>query len=163
MFIASVMSGLGKYFMTVLLGLFIQGFIILPLLFVALVRKNPFTFIKGLGNAIITAFGTASSTATLPLTIQCLEDNLGIDPRIARFTLPIGATINMDGTALYEAVAAIFIAQVSYSLKMSYSQPKIIFCFRFVELIWTLEKSLPLVLQRQLPVLGQQEYLKPVL
>lgn len=54
------------------------------------------------------------STATLPITIRCLEENLGIDPRIARFTLPIGSTINMDGTALYEAVAAIFIAQVSY-------------------------------------------------
>ncbi|KAL1517188.1 hypothetical protein ABEB36_000985 [Hypothenemus hampei] len=109
---ASVMSGLGLYFVTVLLGLFIQGFIILPLLYFALTRQNPFTFIKHLGTAIVTAFGTASSTATLPITIKCLEEKLGIDPRIARFTLPIGATINMDGTALYEAVAAIFIAQV---------------------------------------------------
>lgn len=108
----SVMSGLGMYFLTVMVGLGIQGFIILPLLYFSLTRQNPFTYIKHLGTAIITAFGTASSTATLPITIKCLEEKLGIDPRIARFTLPIGSTINMDGTALYEAVAAIFIAQV---------------------------------------------------
>merc|ERR1712117_865917 len=59
-----------------------------------------------------TAFGTASSSATLPVTIKLLEEKNGVDPRISRFVLPIGATINMDGTALYEAIAAIFIAQV---------------------------------------------------
>ncbi|KAJ8922430.1 hypothetical protein NQ315_004376 [Exocentrus adspersus] len=110
--IASVMSSLGLYFVTVVLGLLLQGFVVLPLLYYALTRKNPITFVTNLGQAIATAFGTASSSATLPLTIKCLEDNLGIDRRIARFALPIGATINMDGTALYEAVAAIFIAQV---------------------------------------------------
>ena len=62
-------------------------------------------------NAITTAFGTASSSATLPVTMTLLEEKNGVDPRISRFVLPIGATINMDGTALYEAVAAIFIAQ----------------------------------------------------
>ncbi|XP_076263553.1 excitatory amino acid transporter 3-like [Rhynchophorus ferrugineus] len=108
----SVMSSLGMYFLTVLTGLFIQAFIVLPILYFTLTRQNPFTYIKCLGQALATAFGTASSTATLPITIKCLEEKLGIDPRIARFTLPIGATINMDGTALYEAVAAIFIAQV---------------------------------------------------
>ena len=60
----------------------------------------------------MTAWGTASSSATLPVTINCLEEKNGVDPRISRFVLPIGATINMDGTALYEAVAAIFIAQM---------------------------------------------------
>ena len=72
-------------------------------------------------NAFTTAFGTASSSATLPVTINLLEEKNGVDPRISRFVLPIGATINMDGTALYEAVAAIFIAQVR-SMPMSIGQ-----------------------------------------
>ncbi|KAJ8949745.1 hypothetical protein NQ318_005067 [Aromia moschata] len=110
--IGSVMSSLGMYFATVCIGLLIQGLVVLPLLYVALTRKNPITFVSHLGQAIATAFGTASSSATLPVTIRCLEDKIGVDRRVARFALPIGATINMDGTALYEAVAAIFIAQV---------------------------------------------------
>merc|ERR1712088_693083 len=70
-------------------------------------------FIGSMGPALATAFGTASSSATLPITINSLEQGNKIDPRISRFVLPIGATINMDGTALYEAVAAIFIAQMT--------------------------------------------------
>ena len=66
-----------------------------------------------MGPALATAFGTASSSATLPVTVNSLEQGNKIDPRISRFILPIGATINMDGTALYEAIAAIFIAQVN--------------------------------------------------
>lgn len=63
--------------------------------------------------ALTTAFGTSSSSATLPVTIECLEEKNGVNSKVANFVLPIGATINMDGTALYEAVAAIYIAQVS--------------------------------------------------
>ena len=70
-------------------------------------------FIANQSQAIMTAWGTASSSATLPITMNCLEEKNGVDPRISRFVLPIGATINMDGTALYEAVAALFIAQMS--------------------------------------------------
>ena len=72
-----------------------------------------FRFIANQGQAIMTAWGTASSSASLPVTMKCLEEKNGVDRRISRFVLPIGATINMDGTALYEAVAAIFIAQMS--------------------------------------------------
>ena len=74
----------------------------------------PFRYTMNMGNALFTAFGTASSSATLPVTIAAIEQKNNVDPRVTRFVLPIGATINMDGTALYEAVAAIFIAQVIY-------------------------------------------------
>ncbi len=118
----SVVAGqLGLYFMTVLVGLGTHGFIVLPLLFSICTRQLPFKFIANMTNAFTTAFGTASSSATLPVTINLLEEKNGVDPRVARFVLPIGATINMDGTALYEAVAAIFIAQVR-NMPMSIGQ-----------------------------------------
>jgi len=111
--IAEEFRKLGWYFGTVLIGLSIHGLIVLPLLFTLVTKTMPFRFLANMGNAYVTAFGTASSSATLPVTIQTLEEKNGVDPRITRFVLPIGATINMDGTALYEAVAAIFIAQMS--------------------------------------------------
>lgn len=80
-------------------------------------RRLPYRYIAKLSQVLATAFGTGSSSATMPLTIKCL-DNMGIDPRVTRFVIPVGATINMDGTALYEAVAALFIAQYR---EMSYS------------------------------------------
>lgn len=110
--LAAEFGKLAIYFGTVLTGLAIHGFIVLPLVYSVMTRSLPFRFIGKMGPAIVTAWGTASSSATLPVTINCLEDKNNVDPRIARFVLPIGATINMDGTALYEAVAAIFIAQL---------------------------------------------------
>ncbi|XP_077475068.1 solute carrier family 1 member 9 [Stigmatopora argus] len=104
---------LGMYMVTVVVGLLIHGGLILPAIFFGITRKSPFTFYSGIFQAWITALGTASSAGTLPVTFRCLEENLKIDKRVTRFVLPIGATINMDGTALYEAVAAIFIAQMN--------------------------------------------------
>lgn len=116
-----VVAQLGMYFLTVLIGLFIHGFIVLPLLYFVITRKNPYVYISNLAQALVTAFGTSSSSATLPVAINCLEEGNGVDSRVTRFVLPIGATINMDGTALYEAVAAIFIAQVR-EVSLSFGQ-----------------------------------------
>ncbi|XP_033737389.1 excitatory amino acid transporter 3-like [Pecten maximus] len=102
---------LAYYMATVLSGLAIHAFILLPLLFLVIVRKNPYRFMYNMLKALLTAWGTASSSATLPVTMECLEDNNHVDIRVIKFVTPIGATINMDGTALYEAVASIFIAQ----------------------------------------------------
>ncbi|VDP97842.1 unnamed protein product [Trichobilharzia regenti] len=104
-------TGLGLYMATVIVGLIIHLFIVLALLYALILRKNPYIFFKGMLQAFLTALGTASSSATLPISLKCIEDKLKIDKRITRFVLPVGATINMDGTALYEAVASIFIAQ----------------------------------------------------
>ncbi|XP_066918336.1 excitatory amino acid transporter-like [Clytia hemisphaerica] len=109
--IASTFESLALFMVTVSLGVFAHGFIVLPFIFWLFTRTNPFRYIQGLTEALFTAFGTDSSAATLPITMRCLEENLHLDRRITRFILPVGATINMDGTALYEAVSAIFIAQ----------------------------------------------------
>ncbi|KAF7989705.1 hypothetical protein HCN44_008379 [Aphidius gifuensis] len=107
-----ILGQLGMYFMTVLIGLFFHGFVVLPIIFFIMTKKNPLVYLINMTQAVAMAFGTSSSSATLPVAINCLETRNGIDPRVAKFVMPIGATINMDGTALYEAVAAIFIAQV---------------------------------------------------
>ncbi|XP_055371426.1 excitatory amino acid transporter 1 isoform X2 [Condylostylus longicornis] len=105
-----VVQQLGWYFLTVMLGLFLHGFGTIAVLFFLGTRKLPYRFVAKLSQVLATAFGTGSSSATMPVTIKCL-DGMGIDPRVTRFVIPVGATINMDGTALYEAVAALFIAQ----------------------------------------------------
>uniref|UniRef100_A0A3Q3DSC6 Amino acid transporter n=1 Tax=Hippocampus comes TaxID=109280 RepID=A0A3Q3DSC6_HIPCM len=104
---------MGLYMVTVLSGLAIHAIVCLPLIFFVIVRKNPYTFTLGMAQALVTALMISSSSATLPVTFRCAEENNRVDKRITRFVLPVGATINMDGTALYEAVAAIFIAQLN--------------------------------------------------
>lgn len=108
-----VFKALGWYALTVALALSIHGMVTLPLLLKLLGRQSPWDYFKSMSPALLTAFSTASSNGTLPLTLTCVEKRAGISNRISSFVLPLGATINMDGTALYEAVAVLFIAQVS--------------------------------------------------
>ena len=106
------LSQTGSFVLTVLLGLGAHLFGTLPLLYWIFKRKNPYHFMKNMSRALLTAFSTASSSATLPVTMECATQQAGVSKRSVDFVLPLGATINMDGTALYEAAAAIFIAQV---------------------------------------------------
>jgi len=106
-------SKLGLYMVTVITGLIIHAAVILPLMYFIVTRKNPFVFFRGVLHAWVTALATASSAATLPITVRCVEENNNVDRRVSRFILPLGATVNMDGSALYEAVTAIFIAQLN--------------------------------------------------
>ncbi len=118
-------KSLGFYFIIVLVGLFIHAFISLPLLLRFVGRVNPIKHYKGMIPALLTAFSTSSSMATLPLNIECVTRRSRVSEKIAGFTLPIGATVNMDGTALYECVATIFIAQV-YGIDLSFGQQAIV-------------------------------------
>ncbi len=121
-----LISGLGWYVLTVLLGLLIHAVVVLPLLLKAFGRKRPFEYFMNMGQALATAFTTASSSASLPITMAAVEHKNKVDGRAAAFVLPLGATINMDGTALYEAVAALFIAQI-YAIDLSLGQQVVIF------------------------------------
>ncbi|XP_044044748.1 excitatory amino acid transporter 3-like isoform X2 [Siniperca chuatsi] len=111
---------LGKFMIVVVLGLIIHGTITLPVIYFLCVRRSPYAVIKGISPALLTALVISSSSATLPLTFQCCEERLKIDKRVTRFMLPIATNINMDGTALYEVIAAVFIAQFNHiNLDMS--------------------------------------------
>ncbi len=115
-----VVGQTGAYFSTVLAGLAVRAFLTLPALYWLFTRKNPFRFMYRMSEALLTAFSTASSSATLPVTMECAVTNAKVSKRSVDFVLPLGATVNMDGTALYEAVAAIFIAQaIGFELALS--------------------------------------------
>ena len=115
---------MGIYMLTVLLGLFFHAFISLPLLTRFIGKVNPVKHFKAVTTPLLTAFSTSSSGATLPLTMTAVEQNDGVSNKISSFTLPLGATINMDGTALYELVVAVFIAQ-AYGIDLTIGQQAI--------------------------------------
>uniref|UniRef100_A0A671Q9D2 Amino acid transporter n=1 Tax=Sinocyclocheilus anshuiensis TaxID=1608454 RepID=A0A671Q9D2_9TELE len=108
-----LVTSLGKYIFASILGHIIHGGIVLPLIYFGFTRANPFSFLSGLITPFTTAFATCSSSATLPTMMKCVEENNGVDKRISRFILPIGATVNMDGAAIFQCVAAVFIAQLN--------------------------------------------------
>jgi Na+/H+-dicarboxylate symporter len=109
---AQLLQVLGKYILVVIGAKLFHGLVTLPSVLFLLTGKSPKAFFAGARDALVTAFSTSSSSATLPITMNCAEKNLKVDKDIAGFVLPLGATMNMDGTALYEAVAAIFIANL---------------------------------------------------
>jgi len=107
-----VFQELGWYALCVVLGLGIHMTVVLPSILFLFTRKTPKEFFSATKAALMVAFSTSSSAATLPVNMQCVEEGLGVPKRVSKFVLSLGATINMDGTALYEAVAAVFIAQL---------------------------------------------------
>lgn len=111
--VVEIFKGLSWYSLTVLTGLLVMIFITYPSILKTFVKKIPYVgFFKAMSPAQTLAFSTSSSAATLPVTMECVEQNLGVDKKISSFVLPIGATVNMDGTSLYQAVAVIFLAQL---------------------------------------------------
>ncbi len=118
---ASALGPLALFFACVAGGLAFHLFVTLAVLMRVLGGFSPWRHYRAMVPALLTAFSTASSSATLPVTIECVEKNAGVSPRIAGFTLPIGATINMDGTALYECAVVLFIAQL-YGVSLDWVQ-----------------------------------------
>lgn len=110
---------LAWFFMTVVIALFLHAFVFMPLMILLMAKRSPVRHIQAMMPALLTAFSSASSAATLPLTMECVQDRAGVSRKTSSFVLPLGATVNMDGTALYECVAAIFIAQ-AYGMDLSF-------------------------------------------
>jgi len=121
----NLVSRMGIYMLTVFSALLFHFFLTLPMIVRFIGKARPYRHMKNMSPALFTAFSTASSGATLPLTINAVEQNSGVSNKISSFTLPLGATINMDGTALYECIATLFIAQ-AYGVEMSFIQQMII-------------------------------------
>lgn len=120
-----IFKSVAVFFFTVLAGLALHVFVVMPLILALFARVNPINHYKAMMPALLTAFSTASSSATLPMTMDCVEKNAGVSNRTTSFVLPLGATINMDGTALYECVAVMFIAQ-AYGVDLSLAQQVLI-------------------------------------
>lgn len=123
--LGALVSRMSLYMGTVILALAIHFFITLPLIIRFIGKAKPYRHMRNMSTPLLTAFSTSSSGATLPLTITAVEDKSGVSNKISSFTLPLGATINMDGTALYECVAAVFIAQ-AYGVDLTLIQQIVI-------------------------------------
>lgn len=123
----AAMLGVMAKFMTMVISItLLHGVVILPLLLYLITGKTPLWFWRGARESLITAFATSSSSATLPVTMRCTTQHLHVKPEIAGFVVPLGATVNMDGTALYEAAAALFIANL-VGIELNFTQQLIVF------------------------------------
>jgi Na+/H+-dicarboxylate symporter len=119
--LGELFSRLGLFMLVVILALFIHAFVLLPIVLKTIGRVSPIKHFNAMRTPLITAFSTSSSNATLPLTMNAVKKNSGVSTKISSFTLPLGATVNMDGTALYELVAAMFIAQ-AYGIELTFTE-----------------------------------------
>ncbi|MDP1658218.1 MAG: dicarboxylate/amino acid:cation symporter [Methylotenera sp.] len=126
-----MLATLAKFVVVVVGTTLLHGIVVLPLILYLFTRKSPLWFLRGSREALLTAFATSSSAATLPITMRCATEHLQVKPEIAGFVLPLGATINMDGTALYEAAAALFIANL-VGIELSFVQQLIVFCVAMI-------------------------------
>lgn len=104
----------------------IHGLVTLPLILWLVTRTSPLFFFRSMRDSLITAFSTSSSSATMPVTLRCVTENLNVNPRIAGFVVPLGTTVNMDGTAMYEAIAAIFVANL-VGIELNFVQQVVVF------------------------------------
>lgn len=116
-----IFQGLGWFSLTVLIGLTFMAFVLYPFLVRTFAKKSPKEFLKGIRSAQALAFSSSSSAATLPVTMHCVNKNLGVSEETTSFVLPIGATVNMDGTSLYQGVTVVFLAQF-FGVDLSFSQ-----------------------------------------
>jgi len=127
----SLFKAVGWYMVTIAAGLTLHIFVVLPLVFWLFTRINPRKHFKAVASAMATAFSTSSSGATLPVTMDCVENKAGVSNKVTSFVLPLGATINMDGTALYECAGVLFIAQ-ALGLELSFTQQFIVVITAFL-------------------------------
>ncbi|HQS37602.1 MAG: dicarboxylate/amino acid:cation symporter [Methylotenera sp. 24-45-7] len=123
----AMLSTLAKFVAVVMGTTLLHGIVVLPLILYLFTRRSPLWFWRGAREALVTAFATSSSAATLPITLRCTIQHLKVKPEIAGFVTPLGSTINMDGTALYEAAAALFVANL-VGVELSLMQ-QLIVCF----------------------------------
>ena len=123
----AMLGTLVKFVLLVMGTLLLHGMVVLPLILYLFTGKSPLWFWRGSREALVTAFATSSSSATLPVTLRCVTQHLHVKPEIAGFVVPLGATVNMDGTALYEAAAALFIANL-VGVDLNFTQ-QLIVCF----------------------------------
>jgi Na+/H+-dicarboxylate symporter len=122
----ALLGTLAKFIIVVIGTTLFHGFVVLPLILYAITRVTPVFFFRGARESLVTAFATSSSSATLPVTLRCAESHLKVDKNIAGFVVSLGATVNMDGTALYEAAAALFIANLT-GIELNLLQQTIVF------------------------------------
>ncbi|MGB2903738.1 MAG: dicarboxylate/amino acid:cation symporter [Candidatus Dechloromonas phosphoritropha] len=123
---SGVLASLAHFIVVVIGTTLFHGLVVLPLILWLFTRISPIHFFKGAREALVTAFATSSSAATLPVTLRCTEQHLHVKKDIANFVVPLGATINMDGTALYEAAAALFVARLA-GIELDIASQMIIF------------------------------------